>query len=395
MYRVTLLGLIMLMLFASLAYGEETVYTYGDFQYEILEEGTVGIVGYIGDDEHLVIPAELDGKKVKVIGATNLKNSWKYRIDCDKTVSIDIEEGIEDLKPSTIDCRNLETIYLPGSLTCEMRGWSRMNPFIYCWALKEIKVAEDHEVFNVQNGALIDKNKRELIAYPKGRKGESVVIPEGVRRIGAYAYEGVHGINSIVIPEGVEEIGRYAFSFTDVESVNLPETLKKMEGSAFGSCKSLSYISIPKNMNVMNENPFSYCVSLKEIDVAKDHPELVKIDGALIQKESQKLVCMETGSKDCIIPEGVKSIADKAFSGMNMRTLTIPEGVETIGKAAFEGISGLKSIKFPESVRQIEKEALTYMAPEYARELDLVCYVSNEYVAKYCEAAGVKYEWSE
>ena len=394
MRRVFLLGAIMLLAFTSAASSEEAVHACGDFLYEMLEDGTVGIVGYNGNDAHLVIPAELDGKKVSVIGATNLTNRWKYNIDCDDVVSIEIEEGIEDLMPSTLYCRNLETIYLPASLNCEMRGWSRMNPFINCDDLKEIKVAKNHPVLEIRNGALIDKSRNELIAYPKQSK-EKKIIPDGVRRIGAFAYEFIEGMDGISIPDGVEEVARYAFAFTDVKRIYLPETLKKLEGGAFKGCRELTYVYIPKNVNLEIQSPFTTCVSLTEIDVAEDHPELFKINGMVISKESQQLICVEAGHKDYVIPDEVKSIADEVFEGMTVRTIKVSKGVETIGRAAFEGAYGLKSITLPVSVKQIGENAFTYWSPEAAKELDLICYVSNEYAAQYCEAAGIKYEWAE
>lgn len=496
MRKIFLFAVIMLLAFASSALSEEMVYAYGDFLYELLEDGTVGVIGYNGSDAHLVIPAELDGKKVSVIGATNLEDSWKYRIGNGNTISIEIEEGIKDLIPSVNWDESLRTIYLPDSLICEMRGWARTNPFKDCENLEEIKVAENHPVFEIRDGALIDKNRQELIAYPAQRKSESIAIPESVRRIGSFAYywnevvkeiiipegieeigryafahtnivsihlpatlkkleeeaftgcdslkeidiaennselmkidgalilkesqqliwmekgikeyvipEGVKSIGnglfqgareliSIEIPEGVEEIERYAFSFTNLKNVRLPETLMKLGQGVFRGCRDLSYINIPKNVTIGGDNPFSGCVSLKEIEVAEDHPKLVKINGMLILKESQDLICVEAGHKDYVIPEGVRSIADGAFQGIHLRTVSIPEGIETIGKTAFEA-TGLRRITLPSSVKHIGENAFTYWSPEAAKELDLICYVSNEYAAQYCEAAGIKYEWAE
>ena len=49
-------------------FAEEEVYTYGDFEYTIDENGEVCITGYNGEVEDLIIPSEINGKKVVSIG---------------------------------------------------------------------------------------------------------------------------------------------------------------------------------------------------------------------------------------------------------------------------------------------------------------------------------------
>ena len=61
-----------------------------------------------------------------------------------------------------------------------------------------------------------------------------------------------------------------------------------------------------------------------------------------------------------IIPEGVTSIGDRAFSGCNnMRSITIPESVTSIGIRAFSFCSSLESITIPESVTSIGSSAFS------------------------------------
>ena len=58
------------------------------------------------------------------------------------------------------------------------------------------------------------------------------------------------------------------------------------------------------------------------------------------------------------IPEGVKSIGYRAFSGCSSLTsVTIPEGATSIGDEAFNGCSSLTSIRFPEGLTSIESNA--------------------------------------
>lgn len=45
--------------------------TYGDFEYIVLDDGTIRIVGYIGDSDTVIIPRTIDGKDVTSIGLHN------------------------------------------------------------------------------------------------------------------------------------------------------------------------------------------------------------------------------------------------------------------------------------------------------------------------------------
>ena len=44
-------------------------YTYGDFEYSVLDDGTVEITGYSGSEETIDIPGKIDGKSVTSIGS--------------------------------------------------------------------------------------------------------------------------------------------------------------------------------------------------------------------------------------------------------------------------------------------------------------------------------------
>ena len=118
----------------------------------------------------------------------------------------------------------------------------------------------------------------------------SISILEGVTSIGKYAFSGCSGLTSISIPEGVTSIG----------------------GDAFYRCSGLTTIKVDSNN--------------KKYDSRNNC-------NAIIDKETNTLIA---GCKNTIIPEGVTSIGDSAFSGCSgLTSITIPEGVTSIGWGAF------------------------------------------------------------
>ena len=67
------------------------------------------------------------------------------------------------------------------------------------------------------------------------------------------------------------------------------------------------------------------------------------------------------GETEAVIPEGVKSIGDRAFyRSLGLQSIMIPESVTSIGKEAFTECRKLQSIHIPESVTSIGEKAFSY-----------------------------------
>ncbi len=89
--------------------------------------------------------------------------------------------------------------------------------------------------FVIENGVLRDY---------KGPGGD-VTIPEGVTKIGNWAFYGCTGLTSVTIPEGVTKIGESAFEgCTGLTSVTLPKSIKEIESGAFAACSKLASVTM-------------------------------------------------------------------------------------------------------------------------------------------------------
>ena len=149
----------------------------------------------------------------------------------------------------------------------------------------------------------------------------SVVIPENVVSIGAWAFENCSSLASIVIPEWVSMIDDGAFKgCSSLTSINIPEGVTMIKNNAFSGCTSLTSINIPEGVTMIKNNAFSGCTSLTSIN----------------------------------IPEGVTEIKNYAFSGCtSLTSINIPEGVTEIASGVFYGCESLTSIDIPVNVASI------------------------------------------
>ncbi|MBQ3559002.1 MAG: leucine-rich repeat protein [Agathobacter sp.] len=141
-------------------------------------------------------------------------------------------------------------------------------------------------------------------------------------------------ITKVIIPEGVEKIGAYAFAnLTALEEVVLPSTLEFIEYGAFYNCTSLKKISFSdkNNLKVINQNAFENCALEGTLDLSSIH---MISDYAFAG--NQKLEGVKTG--DTLI-----SIGSYAFAGCKkLSDITITTDRVKYGSYAFTGCESLK-----------------------------------------------------
>jgi hypothetical protein len=165
---------------------------------------------------------------------------------------------------------------------------------------------------------------------------------------------GDNTITKVTIPEGVKKIGAYAFAnLTALEEIVLPSTLEAIEYGAFVGCSSLQKITFSgeNNLKIINQNAFENCdlqgtVDLSSICVISDYAfagnqdlEGIKTSDTLLSIGRYAFYgCTEV--QQIMIPASVKTIGDYAFRGCTkVDAVILPETIDVIGKHAFYGLS--------------------------------------------------------
>ena len=208
-----------------------------------------------------------------------------------------------------------------------------------------------------------------------------IAIPASVTSIGDWAFYGCSSLTEIAIPAGVTSIGDYAFSHcSGLASVTIPNSVTSIANQAFAACTGLTEIAIPASVTSISEFAFVDCSGLTEITIPAGVTsighyafngcsglECIVVEAgntvydsrencnAIIETATNTLV---RGCKNTIIPAGVTSIGNYAFSAFTGLTeIAIPEGVTNIGLCAFYGCSGLASVTIPAGVTSIGHSA--------------------------------------
>ena len=180
-----------------------------------------------------------------------------------------------------------------------------------------------------------------------------------VTSIGKFAFWCCSGLKSVTIPSSVTSIGESAFSgCSGLKSVTIPSSVTSIGWSAFSGCSGLKSVTIPSSVTSIDSSAFSRCSGLTSFSVATDNPKYQAINGLLCTKDGKTVLFGVNG--DVVIPEGVESIGNDAFSGCSgLKSVTIPSGVESISSRAFSGCSGLTSVTIPSSVTSIGSSAFS------------------------------------
>lgn len=384
-------------------------YTY-DLDYKVfqsgkwfysLEGGTATLRGYDVDDAYdsydeeadsdvwepvdIEVPAQLDGYAVTAINFQGYTYSFfRYQWLCDGD-----------------DIAAYGSLTLPDSVMEIAGDPFKGNPF------SSINVSPDHPVYASVDGVLFDKQQNLLFAFPSARVGdyaipegtlairenafyrctgltgvtipagvtsignaafydcvnlEYVNIPSGVASIGDYAFYGCENLAEVTLPFGVPGIGVSAFDGCEsLTSVIIPSSVTSIGADAFYGCSRLTHLIIPDSVIEIAGNPFIDC-GLSSFEVSPQNPVYAAADGALVDKQQQKLIAYP-GAKEgpYRIPEGVQGIGDYAFSWCKgLTSVVIPSSVTSIGGNAFYRCEGLTGVALPPNLASIGDDAFAY-----------------------------------
>lgn len=96
---------------------------------------------------------------------------------------------------------------------------------------------------------------------------QEVILTEGCKSLGNYAFFECETLRSVTLPEGLEEIGVRAFADCDaLTEIKLPASLASIRENAFVDCDYLTDVVFEgEKLETIGVNAFYNCVSIKEI----------------------------------------------------------------------------------------------------------------------------------
>ena len=412
---ISVLSLLMLVLCIP-ALAESTDWNY-DANYAILR-------GYDGAGGDVVVPAEIDGFTVDVIGINVFKG--------DTITSLTLPETVLELRSNAVaSCEKLTSVTLPQSLVVI----NRMN-FFSCNALSEVTIpasvryigdtsfrfcdalrkitfegvcpAIDMDCFSVlpeDAVAYVPDDQLEAYTAAFENAGSTVSVqPSGKNAVLAenngyveeeFDFDASTGtITSyngyatyLAIPETisgapVKAIGPEAFArHAYLAFLELPEGLESIGDSAFYNCETLGRVRFPSTLKTIGNNAFynAYKSSVLELTSVESIGDYAFYFAGL------------KGSLE--LPEGLKSIGENAFeSCTNMgANLYLPSTLESIGSNAFKGDYNIQYIVLESPTAPMLGENV-FAGCDYLYDIDLNAHGTRQEMQQwqaYVDALGL------
>lgn len=284
---------------------------------------------------------------------------------CSGLTSITIPNSVTSIGTNAFyGCRGLTSVTIPNSVTMIGR-----NAFDGCSGLGAVFITDLAAWCNIVfNEAYSNPLYYAHRLFLNSQEIKNLIIPDGVTRIGAYAFCNCSQLTSITIPNSVSYIANYAFSgcnsLTDVwcyaERANIDNfsfsniasaTLHVPEAS-IESYSGTPWSNFGTIVAIGNEIIIFADANVKALCVANwdtnGDGELSEAEAAAVTDlgEVFKGKTTITSFNELQYFTGLTSVAASAFRNCsNLTSVTIPENVTSIGSQAFSGSSSLTSVE--------------------------------------------------
>lgn len=298
-----ILSIMMISIFPQKVQAYTKYYDDGTYYCWIKDDDTIDIRKYKGNERSVLIPEQLNGRKV-----TSITEAFYLNKTIEEVV---IPDTVKSLSSAFQGCDALRKVKLSSNINYMSRA------FWGCTQLLTITIPASYSNSFDYNGG-----NYENFLY-SGLK--NVIFEAGTKAIHNHIFDGCNTLETVNMPDSVNIIGQYAFGECSKLKVNLPRNLEYMGAYAFYNCKSITNITIPKTLEKCLNHNYGYFQG--------------------------------TSLKDVVIEEGTKVLIKNLFKGCTGITeITIPNSIVEIGETAFYGCTGMKILRMSDSVKKIGKD---------------------------------------
>ena len=165
-----------------------------------------------------------------------------------------------------------------------------------------------------------------------------IKLPNTVTLIGEYAFSACENVTSFKIPSSVKKVGEFAFAASGIETMVFPDTIETLDGGQFFASSKIKNVTFPKDLKEIKIGMFYNCSSIESITLP-DSVETIEYCAFY----------SATNLKNIKLSKNLKSIGEGAFAYSGVVNVIIPASVESIEKDAFASAYDIASVTFEDA----------------------------------------------
>ena len=226
----------------------------------------------------------------------------RYRVT-DKTarhVSVTAKTSDSDWTPYTGTSLTIPKEVTHAGITYTVTGIER--PDLWGTTLQSVTVVPDNAYLSSQDGVIFNKDKTELLWYPRGKSDvsyevpasvikleedsfrkvdalTSVTLPDGLKTIEDYVFNNCHNLTTLNLPFSLEFIGNYSIIGLKVSSMVIPEDITELRSSFLSYCPELTSVVLPSTLTKIWWDSFSSDPKLKTVTCKAANPPSINASG--------------------------------------------------------------------------------------------------------------------
>jgi len=294
------------------------------FEYKMHDTGVVITkFSFDGDTEIAELPNYIDGLPVTAIGkyafsSLNTPFCVVNKLVLPNTL-IELQEGaLHQMSAKVME------VQIPASLL-------NIDDYAFSGTMTTIILPDDHSAFYKKDGFLIEKKSQKAICCDADKQNEaSIVIPEGIKVLGASLFYSWMRVEKIVLPKSLLDIQEYAFAgCISLSQIVFHEEVRSIGNGAFRECSELSELYLPLELIYIGDECFMGCSKLTTLRC----PNKLKVIGSSAFEQID--LVSDEGLHELEFNEGLLYIGERAFYKNQLTRLDLPYSVSYIGEDAF------------------------------------------------------------
>ena len=189
----------------------------------------------------------------------------RYRVT-NKTarqVSVTAKTSDSDWTPYTGTSLTIPKEVTHAGITYTVTGIKHSD--LWGTTLQSVTVVPDNAYLSSQDGVIFNKDKTELLWYPRGKSDVSYEVPASVIKLEEDSFRGVDALTSVTLPDGLKTIDWFVFyECPNLAALNLPSSLESIGDYSLREIK-VSSIIVPENITVLKTSFLAYCGELTSV----------------------------------------------------------------------------------------------------------------------------------